>query len=346
VRDIEIVLSNDGDEPECIPSEPLFRDVMDSRWRRRDLLAGGLATAVAAIFGIPRPASAAAQGTPKGKIGFSPVPVSGADSIVVPSGYKTQVLLPWGEPTMGRKPGFGLSSTGEDQALQIGSHHDGLNYFPIDGSSEDGLFVMNHEYVEPRLMHASAAGQKLTVNGYALVNGKRQADEVLKEINAHGVSVTRIRRSRDGRWAAVDDPRNRRITGLTPMEIRGPVRGTHFVKTKFSPDGTRTRGTLNNCAHGVTPWNTYISAEENWAGYFRNGDQKDGKPNLPREHSVYGVLTGRTRYGWELADTGEDGYVRFDASTKGTVAAEDYRNEPTPLAGWWRLTRSGLIACP
>ena len=68
---------------------------------------------------------------------------------------------------------------------------------------------MNHEYVEPRLMHASAKGQKLNSNGYVLKDGKRAADEVLKELNAHGVSVTRIRKGSDGRWSAVADPRIR-----------------------------------------------------------------------------------------------------------------------------------------
>jgi secreted PhoX family phosphatase len=117
------------------------------------------------------------------------------------------------------------------------------------------------------------------------------------------------------------------------MEIGGPVRGSELVKTKYSPDGTRTRGTLNNCAHGVTPWNTYMTAEENWAAYFRNGDKADNKPNLPREQSRYGVSTSRTRYGWELAAGAADEYLRFDASRKGASATEDYRNEPNTF-GW------------
>ena len=244
-----------------------------------------------------------------------------------------QVLLPWGEPMLGTMPPFDTANSGEEQAMQIGSHHDGLHFFPIDGSSQDGLFVMNHEYVEPRLMHASAAGKQLGPNGYVLTDRKRNADEVLREINAHGVSVTRIRRQADGRWIAVADPCNRRITGQTAMEISGPVRGSDLVKTKYSPDGTRTRGTLNNCAHGVTPWNTFMTAEENWAGYFRNGDTENDKPSLPREHARYGIPTTRSRYGWELAASGTDEYARFDASRRGATLADDYRNEPNAF-GW------------
>lgn len=325
-----IAQGTDGDEPECNWSRnPHFSDIIKARLSRRDVLAGGLASAVTSVFGVALPTPA--QATPAKQstlIGFKPVAVSQADSVTVPESYQVQVILPWGEPVLGHKPAFDLKNTGADQALQIGMHHDGLHFFPIDGSSQDGLLVMNHEYIEPRLMHASAQGKKLGVSGYVLTNGKRAADEVLKELNAHGVSIVRIRRQANGAWAAVADPRNRRITGLTPMEIGGPVRGSEFVKTKYSPDGTRTRGTLNNCAHGVTPWNTYLTAEENWAGYFRNGDALDGKPNLPREHARYGVSTRVSRYGWELADNGADEFVRFDASQRGASATDDYRNEP------------------
>src|SRR5690606_4174730 len=92
-------------------------------------------------------------------IGFEAVPVSEADSIVVPEGYSYQVMAPWGEPILGSFPAFALYNTGADQAEQVGMHHDGMHFFPIEGddpyegSSTDGLLVMNHEYVEPRFMH-------------------------------------------------------------------------------------------------------------------------------------------------------------------------------------------------
>ncbi len=36
-----------------------------------------------------------------------------------------------------------------------------------------------------------------------------------------------------------------------------------------SAAGTAGRGTINNCANGYMPWGTYMTNEENWAGYFR-----------------------------------------------------------------------------
>ncbi|MGF1520508.1 MAG: PhoX family phosphatase [Nodosilinea sp.] len=318
-------------------SNSTFADVLNRRLQRRSMLKGSLALAVTSMFTGPvanslRPQAATAATT--SLLGFKPVPVSEADSIVVPEGYTARTLMPWGEPITGSYPAYSLENTGAEQGMQVGSHHDGMHFFPIEGqspyegSSEDGLLVMNHEYVEPRFMHRVAVGTALTRSQVPMQGDTREADQVLKELNGHGVSVARIRKQADGSWAVVQDIRNRRVTGLTPMEMRGPVRGSDLVKTKYSPDGTMTRGTLNNCAHGVTPWNTYLAAEENWAGYFVNKDAE-----LPREHTRYGVATENGRYRWELADNGADEYLRFDASTKAASPTQDYRNEPNSF-GW------------
>jgi secreted PhoX family phosphatase len=339
---------NHGDEPICNRSDnPDFASILHSRLQRRQVLKGSLALAVTSMFATPvvstlRTRPAAASST---LLGFKAVPVSEADTIVVPEGYTARTLVPYGEPITGSYPAYSLNNTGAEQGMQMGSHHDGMHFFPIEGrspdegSSTDGLLVLNHEYVEPRFMHASAVGMALDSDGVPMMGDVRDADEVLKELNGHGVSIVRVRQQGNGSWAVVQDPHNRRVTGLTPMEISGPVRGSDLVKTRYSPQGTRTRGTLNNCAHGVTPWNTYLTCEENWAGYFRNGDvvagsnQGEVEPNLPREHARYGVATGVSRYGWELAHTGADEYLRFDASTKAASPTQDYRNEPNAF-GW------------
>ncbi|ADZ70987.1 PhoX family protein [Polymorphum gilvum] len=330
-----------GDEPQCNTSDnPNFYEVMDARIGRRGFMMGGLASIAAGLFGAGMSVKdALAQSTAiDSLLGFKPVPVSTGDTVVVPEGYRFQVLGAWGEPIAGDMPAFRPgANTGAEQAMQIGMHHDGIHFFPLDGSSEDGLIAVNHEYIEPRFLHAEKY-KGLELDSSAVVydaDGKRDDDDVLKEVAAHGVSIYRTSKQPDGTWAIVADPRNRRIHGLTEMEIGGPVRGSAHVVTKFSPDGTKTRGTLNNCAHGVTPWNTYMAAEENWAGYFANTDKIDQKPDLPREHARYGVSTDPRggRYGWHLARSGADEYARFDASTKGASATEDYRNEPNTF-GW------------
>lgn len=324
-----------GDEPQCNTSDNLnFYEVMEAHVKRRSFMVGGLATISTGIFGnaLASKGALAQSASTTGLLGFTPVPVSYEDTVVVPEGYKVQVLGAWGEPIAGDMPAYSASNTGAEQGMQIGQHHDGMHFFPIDGSSEDGLLVVNHEYIEPRFLHAEKWKGR-AIDGRDVVydaDGMRDDDEVLKEMNAHGVSVYRVAKQGDGNWAIVSDPRNRRITALTEMEIGGPVRGSGHVRTKFSPDGTRTRGTVNNCAYGVTPWGTYMAAEENWAGYFSNTDQLDQKPDLPREHARYGVSTNPQggRYGWHLAASGADEYVRFNASSVGASATDDYRNEP------------------
>ncbi len=323
-----------GDErPSNRSANPTFYEVMDAHVRRRGFLMGGMATIATGLFGsaLGGRAALAQTAAPSGLLGFTPVPVSMEDTVTVPEGYTVQVLGAWGTPITGDMPAYVPGgNTGSEQTMQVGMHHDGIHYFPIDGSSEDGLLVMNHEYIEPRFLHAAKLqgqafdGDMVPMNA----DGMREDDDVLKEIAAHGVSVMRVQKQADGTWAIVEDPMNRRVHGLTEMEIAGPVRGSAHVATKFSPDGTKTRGTLNNCAHGVTPWNTYMAAEENWAGYFVNTDAE-----MPREHDRYGVPDDESRYGWEKAVSGADEYIRFNAAATAAAAAEDYRNEPNTF-GW------------
>ncbi|MEH6509540.1 PhoX family phosphatase [Halopseudomonas aestusnigri] len=338
-RDQLVIIDHgEGDEPlSNRQMNRLFSSVLEARLARRQLLKGSAGAAALGFFGLGLAGCKSSSSSddnggspsPAPLLGFSAVAVSSADEIVVPEGYSYQVIIPWGTPILGSFPSFSVNSTGADQAEQVGSHHDGMHFYPIDGSSDDGLLVLNHEYVEPRLMHAAAQGLALTSGALPpLVDGERPADQVRKEANAHGVSVVRIVKGANNEWSVQPDALNRRITALTPMEIHGPVRGSDFVKTLYSPNGTMTRGTLNNCGNGYTPWGTYMAAEENWAGYFTN------KGDNPREHSRYGVQTGATsRYAWELADNGADEFVRFDASIKGATAADDYRNEPVCF-GW------------
>ncbi len=324
----------EGDEPlSNVSNNAYFGDVLEKRLSRRGVLKGGLATVIAGLMATKLPfnnAFAAQGGIASPSLGFKPVAVSAADNVVVPEGYRVQSFIPWGTPISGDMPAFTQNASGDDQAHQVGSHHDGMHFFPLNGSSTDGLLVLNHEYVEPRFLHAAAAGLALDRNGFPQhADGSRDTDQVIKEMNAHGITLVRIRQGESGEWEVVQDALNRRVTAQTPMRLSGPVAGTDHVKTKYSPDGTMTRGTINNCAHGVTPWNTYLAAEENWAGYFANTDA-----DIDRRQTRYGIETRATgRYQWHRADREDDMFARFDASSKGASAADDFRNEPHAF-GW------------
>jgi len=330
-------------EPVCNRSDNRpFADVAAARFNRRAFLRGSISAAVASLFASSGLTALAAQPgvQPPGKLGFRPIPVSRDDLLHLPEGYEAQVVLRWGDPILGDLPAFAADNDSAAQAQQAGMHHDGMHFFPIEGnepwagSSVDGLLVLNHEYIEPRYLHlAITAGKPMASWETPDHRGPRNPDQVRKELHAHGVSIVRIRLNGNGQWQVVPDRHNRRITGLTPMAISGPVRGSDGVRTRYSPDGTATRGTLNNCAHGVTPWNTYLCAEENWAGYFVNRRHFDQKPDQPREHSRYGVRTDVSWHNWHLAADGADEFIRFDATPQGDRAEADYRNEPNTF-GW------------
>ncbi|HDZ46680.1 hypothetical protein LCGC14_0159310 [marine sediment metagenome] len=323
-----------GDEPLSNASHnAYFGDILEKRLSRRGMLKGSLATVIAGLMATKLPfnsAFAAQGGASSPSMGFQAVPVSTADNVVVPKGYRVQSFIPMGTPVSGDMPAYSLEASGDDQGHQVGSHHDGMHFFPLNDSSTDGLLVLNHEYVEPRFLHAAASGLALDRNGFPQhEDGSRDADQVIKEMNAHGVTVVRVRQGEGGEWEVVEDPHNRRVTAQTAMRLAGPVAETDHVKTQYSPDGTMTRGTLNNCAHGVTPWNTYLAAEENWAGYFANQDT-----DIDRRQARYGIETRDTgRYQWHRADRDDDMFSRFDASSKGASATDDFRNEPHAF-GW------------
>ncbi|MBF6371074.1 DUF839 domain-containing protein, partial [Nocardia puris] len=60
-------------------------------------------------------------------------------------------------------------------------------------------------------------------------------------------------------------------------------------------------GTFANCAGGVTPWGTVLSGEENFHGYFANGD-KVTEPTAAARLKRYGFAEGATANHWERAD--------------------------------------------
>ena len=261
---------------------------------RRTLLQG----AGAALAGLLAPLAGAqargATGTTGDAplLGFASVPPSSADAVVVPLGYRADVLAAWGDPIglPGSSPAFRLDAgnTAAEQAAQLGMHHDGMHYFPRAGS-DSGLLVLNHEYVDDGLLHTDGIANW-------------SAEKVRKAQAAHGVSVLEIAQ-RDGRWQVVRPSRfARRITARTPIAVAGPAAGHPLMWTAADPTGRRVLGTMNNCASGITPWGTYLTCEENFIDYFK-------APAAPTEHEQrWGLRKGSgAYYRWHAFDE------RFDA---------------------------------
>ena len=227
--------------------------------QRRQCLYGGMLAASAALLAPLSAANAAKTVNPGQRLGFKPVAAQDSDGLWVPEGYEAHIAFMWGEP-VGAKAGApawrpDASNTAQEQALQLGMHHDGMHYFPIDGSRR-GLLAINHEYTDEGLLHPD--GQ-----------ANWSAQKVAKSMASHGVSVIEIAMVK-GKWQIVNPSKfARRITATTPMRISGPALGHPLMQTQDDPKGAVIRGTFNNCANGFTPWGTYLTCEENFADYFQ-----------------------------------------------------------------------------
>ena len=262
---------------------------------RRTVLRGGLGALIGGLFAplavgsLPGCATMGAAGT---SLGFKSVLLSTADTITVPEGYSYQVIAPWGEAVgvSGENPAFKMdaSNTAAEQEVQMGMHHDGIHFYPQNGSTS-GLLVMNHEYSDDGLLHTDG-----------MVTWT--AEKVRKAQAAHGVSVIEVAQ-KGGQWQMVKpSPWARRITANTPMAFAGPAAGHALLKTALDTAGMRPLGTLNNCASGITPWGTYLTSEENFINYFNGPDQ-------PSPHEArWGLRKGAPAgYRWHEHD------ARFDA---------------------------------
>ncbi|WP_018138499.1 MULTISPECIES: PhoX family phosphatase [unclassified Thioalkalivibrio] len=276
--------------------------LIERRVSRRDFMAGGIGLASAAFLGgtalaAPGSASASAIGVASqaaggGRLGFDAISTSTADQVRVPLNYTARVLYAWGDP-VSDGPAFrqdGLN-TAEEQAQQAGMNHDGMQFFPLPLGSDNadhGLLVMNHEFTDEGLLHGDGEGP----DGQANLT----AEKVRKSQAAHGVSVIEVRKV-DGQWEVVRPSKyGRRVTAYTPMRVGGPAAGSELLKTEADPEGREILGTFHNCAHGYTPWGTYLACEENWDVYFRHPTAE-----VPEAYKRYGV-SDNPRWRWADAD--------------------------------------------
>lgn len=332
-------------------SNPHFKDILQVRLSRRKAILGGMSASAAFMLGgvslagcahdddDDTPAVAGIASAPV--LGFVPIAHSLADLVKLPAGYGFDVLYSLGDPI---KNGVAAwvgdgSETGASYADRAGDHHDAMNYFGLkesagvfswDASASDrGMLCINHENITRNYLHP--AGTVFTA--------PRPENDALKEMNCHGVAAFEIRKNAAGKFEVQKaSTLNRRYTLSTEMEIHGPVGGSRFAVTKFSTNGAKCRGTLNNCGSGITPWGTYLTGEENWAGYFKraSGDDTNALRTTAEVTLLnrYGIRQGNGgSNSWSTvvpADAASTEYARWDASVVGTSAtgSDDFRHEP------------------
>ena len=339
----------DDNEIVNLSPNPEIGDVLAARLSRRSALRGGVGAASAVLFGsaaltacggssdddtpapAPAPAPAPGPAPAPASLNFNAVAKTNADRVTVPDGYQVSILH-----ALGDSMHFGDESwkddgseTAESYQRRIGDGHDGMYYFGLseDGKfdasrSDRGLLCVNHEYVvQPYGLHPA---------GSTVVDKKRTvAEEVDKEIYAHGASVVEVRRKPGSNdMEMVRGSRyNRRIHSATPMDIGGPATGSPNLVTKLSTDGREAFGMNNNCACGYTPWGTYLTCEENFLNVLGRaaGDDAARTAGEVAAFKRYGLPEGRLApYGWDTVEG--EAYMRWNSKVSGASAAEDYRN--------------------
>ncbi|ANP35449.1 dTDP-glucose 4,6-dehydratase [Phaeobacter gallaeciensis] len=269
-----------------IPTNPRLErtigDVINARYGRRDLLKGMLGvSATTALFGtsaLIAPTEAAAGSHGAGRYNFEELTWGNDETHHIAEGYDADILLRWGDPITADAPEFDvMNQTAEAQLKQFGYNNDYVGFTPLNAEGTRGLLCVNHEYTNEEVMFPGLGRQdKAGFEGMT-----KELIDI--EMAAHGGTVVEIAKGADGKWAVVRDGKmNRRITPLnTEMTIDGPAAGHDRMKTNADPSGISVIGTLNNCAGGMTPWGTYLMAEENFHGYFwTDVVDGDGKPDI------------------------------------------------------------------
>lgn len=287
--DDELIRSNDG-------LGETFSDVLERALSRRQFIKGTVLGAAMVAVGARTQPSA-----PLNQLSFQQISPSTEDKLILPDGYKAQVVLKWGDPIFKNAPRFDpQQQTAEKQAQQFGYNCDFVAFFPLplgSNSSTRGVLAVNHEYTN----------NDLIFEGADFNNPSKEMVDVFMQ--AHGMSLVELQSNESGDWSLVADSKNnRRISMTTEFILSGPVAGHEWVRTKEDPTGLKVIGTLNNCAGGKTPWGTVLSGEENFQSYFSHLSKLDKTDPKAISHERYGIATGEAQHKWSKY------YDRFDVS--------------------------------
>ncbi|WP_309647310.1 PhoX family phosphatase [Nocardioides sp.] len=242
---------------------------------------GGLAAAAV------EPAARALSGD-LAKTTFKAVKPNKRDAVTVAEGFTTSVVMRWGDRVVAGAPAFDVTKqTPEAARQQFGYNCDYVGVLPT--GRDEAVMVVNHEYTDENLMFPADTYTPAEIKAIAMSN--------------YGISVVELRRgAAPGDWRPESNLRkaklNRRLHIESEFKIVGPAAGDERLKTVDDPSGRRARGTLNNCAGGLTPWGTALSGEENFNSYFDKSGALD--PRYTAQYARYGI-TGSGK-GWNEID--------------------------------------------
>jgi len=225
---------------------PTLHALLVRRLDRRRLLGGGIQLAAATLLSGSGHAQSGAPASPT----LPRIGPSKADPVVVPDGYRSQVLVRWGDPLFADAPALdpravasGALLTPEAaaaQALQFGYNCDGLGVLALDAGR--ALLCVNHEFPSPALLFPGWIEAR---DARALGAFVREHPSVVAYMQAAvGLSVVELERDSGWRYRR-SSPYNRRVTANTPIELAGPVRD-HPLLNPRGESVPRAFGTFNS----------------------------------------------------------------------------------------------------
>ena len=266
---------------------------------RRGFIGAGALCGAALFLGgglLSRSALAASVSAASSQLlGFDSINTATRDSISLPPGYRSSVLISWGQPLHSDGPAFDPTGNGtaSAQEVQFGDNNDGMSLFAFPDDPNRALMAINNEYTNYRYLYPHGGMPS-------------SLEEVRKAQASEGVSVIEIERKGPGWQFVQSSPFNRRIHGNTPIRLSGPAAGHALLRTPSDTTGTRVLGTFQNCANGKTPWGTYLTCEENFTDCFGSTDHKQ---SFNAAQKRYGAVGASKEINWHPHDP------RFDLAT-------------------------------
>ncbi|MBW4697210.1 MAG: DUF839 domain-containing protein [Aphanocapsa lilacina HA4352-LM1] len=288
------------------------------------------------------------------------------DDLVVAPEFERYVIIGWGDRVF------------PNSADYFGFNCDFTAFRPIGpGNTSEGYLTVNHEYANfpmalgvpetpeallnsnprvstsyPQVITGTPAAQGVSLDDASIPQITRWGEQLYN----HGLSVVRIKKAGNGRFAPVADTKNRRyhlLSGLALNAGRSDLRadstpysavtswktgdigqdgddqyliGTGPAATQvfnLSTDGLGAKiiGTGHNCSGGVTPWGTVLSAEENFqagVGAFFVGVNEAVQP----DGTQLGYLVGDPATYTDLL-TGQE-YLNYTTGTLFGLVGEKY----------------------
>lgn len=164
------------------------------------------------------------------------------DDLILPPGLTYKKYLSWGDPISAKE--------------FYGNCNDYIAISKIPGTKQDYFFWINHEYPIPFLTHGVPKGEKKSV------------EHILLEQKTVGGSLLHFKKIGSNWEFQKNSQHNKRWDANTviPFEWDEKIYGSsHAV------------GTFANCSGGKTPWNTFLTCEENVEDYYGEVSFENGK---------------------------------------------------------------------